>query len=483
MAIEEGSSGRPERRARGTRTTAPLADVTIDAAILLALAVALLWPAWINGHPLVFFDTGPYLIQGRVAAESALATLLPATGAPDMNGAAAEDPAASANFIRSLGYAGFAYVTSLTPIGTFGTALAQSLLITGLLAILAGRGVLSTGTAWAAAAAAVVTLTPLPWFASFLMPDIFAAVVILVAVIMVRGIQDLGWIAYLFLLGTGTFAALAHYGHMPLALAAGGAAIVVLALQRRLTLGALVLGLAPAILAAGINAAGSQVAFSEPSVAPKRMPLLLARSIEDGPARWYLEEACPDRGYAICEVFGDRLPDHVGVILWGEDGLLRRGTLEQHVRIREEEFEILAYAFMAYPLHQAWSLAGNSVRQLGMIGTDDLHWGRLALDADGDFVRIDEGRAGLDAVATMHVSAALVSLLVIGVFAWRDGLSVGRREREMLLILFIALAANAAIFGGLSAPADRYQARVIWLVSVLAALFWLTRRRPRTGTA
>jgi hypothetical protein len=37
--------------------------------------------------------------------------------------------------------------------------------------------------------------------------------------------------------------------------------------------------------------------------------------------------------------------------------------------------------------------------------------------------------------------------------------------------------ANAAIFGGLSAPVDRYQMRVIWIVPMVAALFWLSRRR------
>jgi hypothetical protein len=41
----------------------------------------------------------------------------------------------------------------------------------------------------------------------------------------------------------------------------------------------------------------------------------------------------------------------------------------------------------------------------------------------------------------------------------------------------VSLMANAAVFGGLSAPADRYQMRVIWIVPMVAALFWLARQR------
>jgi hypothetical protein len=43
-------------------------------------------------------------------------------------------------------------------------------------------------------------------------------------------------------------------------------------------------------------------------------------------------------------------------------------------------------------------------------------------------------------------------------------------------VAIAGLVANAAIFGGLSAPVDRYQARVIWIIPMLAALFWLVRR-------
>ena len=46
----------------------------------------------------------------------------------------------------------------------------------------------------------------------------------------------------------------------------------------------------------------------------------------------------------------------------------------------------------------------------------------------------------------------------------------------------IVLATNAAIFGGLSAPVDRYQGRLGWFVAVVAAYCW-GRILLRSGSA
>jgi uncharacterized ion transporter superfamily protein YfcC len=75
------------------------------------------------------------------------------------------------------------------------------------------------------------------------------------------------------------------------------------------------------------------------------------------------------------------------------------------------------------------------------------------------------------------LAALIAATLLILLYARRDRLGVGRREREMLFMAVAGLAINAAIFGGLSVPVDRYQGRVIWIIPALAALFWLERRK------
>jgi hypothetical protein len=452
--------------------------------VFLVLAVSITWPAWINGSPLLFYDSPGYIQQGEAALEGAASLLLRSDPAPaeadsTITRRSLEAAAASASFIRSLGYSTFAYLSSLSPLGFFGIVLAQSLVVAGVIALVAGREAFATGPAWIYAAGACLLLTPLPFYASYLMPDVLAAIPMLVGLLIVRGLDDLGWSAFLFVLGAATFAAVSHYGHLPLTLAVGIGALAIIALQRRLTLGAIVLAIAPALLAGGLNAAGSKVAFEETSVAPKRMPLLLARSIADGPALWYLEETCPDRPYAICEVFESGIPRNLGVLLWSEEGMLKRATPEQTRRIREEEFEILGNAFLAYPVQQTWSLGRNALLQLGMIGTEDFSWGHLVYDDTGTLRRQSTGREGFETLGWIHIGSTLGAIGLIAAFALRDGLTVGRREREMLAVAALGLLANAAIFGGLSAPVDRYQSRVIWIIPLLAALFWLARRGRR----
>ena len=54
---------------------------------------------------------------------------------------------------------------------------------------------------------------------------------------------------------------------------------------------------------------GSAAALGEASVAPKRLPILLARSIDDGPGARFLAEACPEAGFALCDIFPAGVPD------------------------------------------------------------------------------------------------------------------------------------------------------------------------------
>jgi hypothetical protein len=459
----------------------------MSVALFVAAVVVMTWPAWINGSPLGFFDSPTYYKQGREAVEATLALLAPAAAAPDAStGGGFGAAAASADFVRSLGYAGFVYVAAQTPLGLFGIVLAQSALIAGVLAVLIGQQAPVARSDLVLAVATCLALTPMAWFAAYLMPDILAVVPIVTAMILVRGLEGVGPSARLFLIGASTFAALSHYGHLPLGLAIGLLAVGILAVERRLTLVALVIALAPTGLAMATNAAASSVAFEEPSIAPKRLPLLLARSIADGPAEWHLEAHCDTYRYAICEIFDGDVPSNLGVLLWSGDGMLKKATPDQMSRIRAEEILILRRAFAEYPLEQTWSLVGNAVRQVWTIGMDDFWWARLSFDADGLLVADrapNEDRAGLGAVSAVHLFAILAAVALVARFAWLDGLRVGRREREALLVLVGGLVVNAAIFGGLSAPVDRYQARIVWLLAVFAALLWLARRSPAGRTA
>lgn len=456
------------------------------AGLSLLFGVVLLWPAFLNGGPLLFPDSLVYVDQGRQAVEGAVALIVPADG-KDEGASGFQAAAASATYIRSLSWSGFAHVTALTPIGLYGPVLIQSLLVAMLILMLlwpvsgGSRIVLFT------ALASLTLLTSLPWFASFLMPDILAAVLVLAAMLLVQGSAPplrrplfLGVVA----LAT-TFAVASHYGFMPLGAAMAAAVLAVLAFQGRLAGWLVAVAVAPLLIAAGANMAASQVAFDSPDVAPKRLPIMLARSIADGPAYWYLQDNCPGAGYVLCRHLPD-MPRTIGGLLWGPDSLLAKLSEAELEALRQEETAILAGAFRAYPVQQGWALAGNGVRQLVAIGTDDFYWRHAVRGPDGRYVAepvADGGpdRTGLDVMAAVHTGVVLLSVLVLVAFAARDRLTARPDERALLFILLVGLLANAAIFGGLSAPVDRYQARIIWLVPMLAMLFAFNRYSRTTA--
>lgn len=471
---------------RGAFAAPRIFGVTLGTgAATLALAIALLWPTMFNDGPLIFFDTIGYLQQGSSAVDlvlDKLGAVLPQAG-DDIGGSGldgAQDVEREARFVRAIIYPTFIYVGSLGPLGFTGAALLQSILVVVLVSIVAAREAAARPAAAVVAAAMCVAFTSLPWTVSFLMPDVFAAVAILCAMIVAARLDRLGHLGKLFVFGAATVATLSHYGHPPLYLSASCAALLALLAQRRLCVAAFALTVGPLAATVVASVGVAEAVFDEPSLAPRRLPLLLARSIEDGPALWHLETHCDDYNYAVCELWADEIPSNLGELLWSSNSLLKKATDEQMDRIRSEEFIILWRSFIEYPLDQAWSFAGNAVRQTVMIGMGDISWGRVVEDANGRFARDGSRPHAAFDLRTIEVAQSALVLGSIGlIFLWgfRDRLRVGDHERALLLVAVVGLAANAAIFGGLSAPVDRYQARVIWIVPLLAALFWLSRRQ------
>lgn len=442
-------------------------------ALSLAAAIMLSWPMLIVNVPLVFPDTIFYIKQGHEVIVLLLETFAP--------GEIATGGDANSTPLRSAPYAAFVYMTTRWPFGLVVPVLLQGAAVLFLLAALVQREFEAPPVAVALALVACATLTSLPWFVSYLMPDILAAAVVLYAAILVRGFDGLSTWPRLVLGAIAAFAVASHYGHIPLAAACTGTAFAILLVQRRLTWGLLIAGTAPIALAVLANAILGLFAYEGASAAPRRLPVLLARSMEDGPARWYLEENCGTERYAVCAIFAGGVPDNVTDVLWSDGGLFKLDP-EQIARVRDEEATILWRAFLDYPAQQTWSFAGNAVVQFVSLGTGDF-WRAKFGSTERGALRIEfdpkELRPVLDRIGAVHAGSVLAGALAIAWLMRADGLRVGVRERELVGILAVGLLANAAIFGGLSAPADRYQSRIAWIVPVLAAMFFLERLRVR----
>lgn len=485
--MSRGAGRRAADGPAGRRLVSPL-----GVALAIGGAVLLCWPMLLLGGPLLFRDSPTYLAGGEVIWETTRALLLSRleTGADATGAGAAVEPegaaalsqaAASAWAVRSAPYALFAYLTASTPLGLLGPILLQGAAVLLLLFALLDREPLAPRRDVALAAGACATLTTLPWFSAFLMPDVLAAAVVLWAMLVARGLDAFDWAQRGVLVALAAGAIVSHYGHIPLAAATVAAALGLRLLARRLTVLAVGVGLAPLALAAGTNALVGAIAFDGPSLAPRRLPLLLARSIEDGPARWHLEARCPDGSYAVCEVFADGIPTNVGEAMWAEGGL-RHASTELLTRVRAEEPLILWRAFLEHPVAQIASLTGNMAEQFVLVGGGGFRATALSRAPEGGF-RFERGppQGWIEALGAVQTVIVLASALFLAALAASGRLTRG--ERDLVLVLAVGLAVNAAVFGGLSAPDPRYQARLAWLVPATAALVWLRMRAARADLA
>ncbi len=472
----------PQRRAdipsAAPERAAPLLSVR-GCVLAVGLSFLLCWPMLLTGRDFIFYDTTAYLRGGETMWEMLQERLGMEPDAAALPALDPDDTDTRPSTIRSFVYSGTTFVANQIG-GLWAIALLHgSLTLLAFFALVTPQA-LSRPKHLVVGAGMVGAFSTLPWYVVFITPDLWAAIVVLHGAILFRPFDTLGRWQKITLTAMATFATATHYGNLPLAV---GLFTLVLAWRLfagRLSRSVLLAAILPILFSPIANLTVSTVSLDTASVTPLRLPIVLARSLQDGPASWYLETACPEADHAICEVFGDEIPDSVPDFLWGEDGI-NSLTNAQLQRIRDEEVEILWQAFKRYPLAQTSSLFGNAIRQAGSIGLDELQ-STAGLDAayaplPGPDDPLSEGLlTAFDTIAPLFTWLAAAGLG--GMFLWRR---LSRPQVEILFVVFVGLALNALVFGGLSAPADRYQGRVAWLLPALLVLFvaetGLRRRR------
>ena len=448
------------------------------AALFVALVAIFLWPAVWNGGPLAFPDTEAYYEQGGrvldyVGERLGIERVAPiATGpAASADGATVVERTGRIPHIRSVPFA-IGTNVSVRLVGVMGPVLILSA-ITAWLILLAVRDLPPAR----AALVGLVTAgaTTLPFYTAQIMADVMAGwLILIVALIALR--PEFGRWTLLALLTLVFLSIASHYSHVPLGMALMPALGLVLLLRRRWGLAVAVQ--APLILAMGLNVAVGKFTTGGISLAPSRLPILLARTFADGPGGEYLEEACPEAGWTLCEVYGDDFPTNVRDALWGPDSITARSTYEQRRAIAREEVPLVLAVLREHPVEQTTALARNAVAQLSLIGMDDVRETEIVLeghrDAEITLERLPRD-AEIRALEQVQWGAVTAGLLGLVVALWRGGPGVWPAS----LLLILGLASNAFVCGGLSAPADRYQGRVIWTLVLLGLALALRPREVR----
>ena len=451
------------------------------------LTLALLLPAIVNGSALPFPDSISYIKGGPVALEKIsdlIDNLVPQSASQSNSGAEGgvaqntKPPGEGVAGMRSATYSVYAFLTGALASNGFFIVAGQAAM--AAFAVIIFLRVFTPGLSAREFFITVLILTFLttaPWYGSFAMPDILGAAAVLSVVLFFFYLEKLSNFEKVVLTAITAFAITAHPGNLLLVAAITGLGAIEritrdLRAKRRFALMTYGWVLAPLVLGVGAILAISVIGFGEASVAPKRYPFALARSVTDGPGRWHLEKHCDTYHYAVCEVF-DEIPQGVGEFLWEETGLRYRATPEQLDRIRAEEMIIVTRAAREYPMAQIRTAFVNSYEQIIRIGIPAVSLGHKMMRDDdgtwqiskttGDYHRL------VQPIETMQIVVVYLSLGMLAyLLVWRN--SAKANELRVIALISAALLANAVICGVLSGPADRYQGRLIWLAPMIAVV-------------
>lgn len=478
----------------------------LQTAALAGAAVCLLWPAFWNRGPFVVADTRSYL-RGADAAVHKLTHRSTVWTAPDT-------PAVEPVSADALHNVAEARTRSLEDIGRKGVVLGRSayyglLLYTGTLGagfwlpllLQAGAVLLAVWLtlralelpawpclAWLGLALCLVPATP--FYVSYLLPDLFAGLAVLACAVVLtaRRLPALDALLWFLLL---TAALLFHDSCVLIAAALLALAVAANLLRRRWANGR---GVGLVLLALIVSAVGQSVVIhgirKATGEAPLRLPFLAARLVADGPGATYLRATCPGNGFALCAyvnqfpisdsdfLFGAQ-PGHavfetapyaerqaisaqqvrffLAVLRYDPAGVLKasaRGAAEQLVDFRLATFRYDASTRgiidRTFPLPVARHIQASAAYR-----------GTLPVTA-------------LSVVLYVWVLAALAYLLVLA-GRWQTGAARQGDLRRLLGWIAAGIVVNAVVCGALSAVDCRYQARVIWLLPLLALLVWLVR--------
>jgi hypothetical protein len=361
-----------------------------------------------------------------------------------------------------------------------------------------------------AAAIALLTLgSSLPYFVSFLMPDVFLGLAALAAVLLLFFVDRLGrlerWGLGLFLGVSLTFHATNPPAILVMVVIATGALMIRALPARPTRMGIAIVGagLLAALAAGGLYPwAVGRITHMELS----RPPFLAARLLADGPGRRYLRAACVHGSpFVLCNYRQVPMTD-ANDILWGispKKGVFEPAPVAARLAMTHEEPRFVAAVIAAEPLVTLWDFVADSGKQLALVSiVDTLGYSDRTLVASsprfappfGALRYCVRGRTGYcystaaqlvaeDIIrGVLIVSAAyLVLRLALSMAAVRTAFHRAPLSPR-LMAASCAVAAlilvNAVICGALSGAYPRYEMRVMWLVPLFALFAALESARP-----
>jgi hypothetical protein len=465
--------------------------------VVVSGTVLVLCPALVNGLPFFYFDSTTYIEQ----IAKALKVILPSSGAAQAASLAPVEPvvrttvdfgAPEADRIvfsgRSVYYGLLAWIGWASSIWL--PVVIQAATLSWLVVTLFYHHV---GRWWWQAAllslAGLGFLSSAGLFAGLVMPDIWAGFLVLSLALYWACHDRLSRGSRILILAILAFSVLAHNSHLLLLAALLGCIALARLFAARsdraplsrfiLPLAALCIGVAGHLIYAG----AVRVAYDAKLMS---RPHITAHLVDLGPGTSLIRDSCPESGFALC-AYADRLPVDWISFLFARDpgtGVFAAVPVAVQKSLIQEQAGFAVQTLIHYPVQTLFGLAGDGLSQLWTLGIGD-----VALDSTSESVIAqsfppDLASALADSLVydrphlirvlyrLIQISSAAAAVFLLCYAAWR-GTRMGRAapELERVILLMIAgLVLNALICGILASPYGRFQARIVWLLPLAAAL-------------
>lgn len=470
-------------------------------ALCLCLSVLL-----INRGPLIYFDTGSYIRQGTVALNMLFPDADVANNSSISGKADSDDTASgSRSLIYGIVVAAVFRFWSLTALPLVHVAM---VMIVSLLAAVAGKRFIDNHNADVRAMTSVplivAAFSSLPFYSSFLMPDIFAPILLIAIGVLVAFGQRMRTSLLLLTAIIALIAVVVHPSHLGIAaLMVPVSAFCALFFNRGKRKWRAFALIALIVVAGAAERKAFQIAVE--TVTQKEViytPHLTARLIVDGPGMEYLNEHCPNEMIATCELHealslsDDPYRLTVSHIIYDrsrELGSFQHLSKDDQARVARDQRQFFFDVLLSEPVGMAAAFAKNTYRQImrhsiTMTIPDEItveNARRLARLEEGNLKRLSRGklsndRAWIETIDKLHAVIYGISTAAIFLFFfWPQ--TIPGSARLFAFIVLTGLIVNAFVCGGISQPADRYGARVIWLLpytaTFLAMVAWYRRGR------
>jgi hypothetical protein len=339
-------------------------------------------------------------------------------------------------------------------------------------------------------------LSDVAFFASYLMPDIFAGFAILACAVLISTRERMTKMEYVLWYLLLAAAALSHDTCVLIAVTMLGLATLADLFRRSWLnwrgLCIILLAVLSAIVGQSIMTYGITRATGE---VPLRFPLIEARLIADGPGTDYLRADCPQSQFALCDYVGE-FPMSSNDFLFGKEPgktVYELASYDQRRELSAEQFRFLLAVLKYDPAGVVKSTLYDSGEQFLDFRLYDFQYNadtKLSMDQTFPLQVLDQIHNGAAYKGTMHAGAltALEYIFVVASVVYLllvlFGALVGRRMNQFMrgifFWVFAGVVINAAIGGGISASQSRYQSRVVWLIPLVALLVELQAwiRRP-----